>query len=176
MKPRFIGQEELLSYIEETEPEYDYVSVPGEDEQFAYMIEEEPVTWLATGRYVLDVPVSNIQFMGENLWYLELAAALLEGIREGEIDRLQCPAGRAHRISKSDYEGSQEDWRNGELEEQLLMVRPWDKKDIGSYKIVLTDGNHRALAAMAAGAKSIPVYVSENYRNNVLKKDWLPLL
>ena len=130
------------------------------------------MSWIGN-HYLLDIPVENIHFMEGNQWYLGHAAAIYEGIENGEIKYLEPPAARVYRVTASDIKSTQKHERDGDLEYDMGMVEPWEQEDLRTYNAQLLDGNHRALAAIAAGASTITVYVSQNYRENVYKKDWL---
>jgi hypothetical protein len=175
---KYEGTQELVDLIqsEEIEPTYGYLEIITEDDFEPYdrdaVNRDRPVSWLGN-HYLLDIPVENIDFMEGNQWYLGHAAALYEGIGDGRIKYFRPPAARVYRITASDIKQSQRFERDGELEYQLSMTSPWDKYDLRTYNAQLLDGNHRALAAIAAGADTIPVYVLEGYRENVYKKDWL---
>lgn len=172
---KFEGTEELVDAIlsRQYEPTYDYLEVltPG-DFDYDEINRDTPVSWIGR-HYLLDIPVENIHFMEGNQWYLGHAAALYEGIEGGWIKYLYPPAARVYRVTADDIKQSQRFERDGQLEYQMGMTSPWEKSDLRTYNAQLLDGNHRALAAIAAGASTITVYVSENYRENVYKKDWL---
>ena len=51
-------------------------------------------------------------------------------------------------------------------------TRTRTRTEQGEYYAQLLDGNHRAAAALLAGEPYIYVYVGENYRANVRKKDY----
>jgi hypothetical protein len=155
------------------EPTYDYLNIltPG-DFDYDEINRDRPVSWIGY-HYLVDIPVENIDFMEGNIWYFGHAAAILEGIEDGRIKYLQPPVARVYRVTASDIKSTQKYERDGELEYQVGMTEPWDKYDLRTYHAQLLDGNHRALAAIAAGADTITVYVSPNYRDQVYKKDWL---
>lgn len=122
-------------------------------------------------RKLVKIPASNILFMEGNTWDFAHASALYDAIRHGDAPPLDVPAGRIYRIDASEVKLSQKYEAAGELEYQMGMTEPWDKSDIGSYYAQLLDGNHRALAALAAGEPYIWVYCAENSLPNVRKKD-----
>ena len=131
------------------------------------------VKWdLSTFSYVVEVPVENIAVTELNLWNYNHAAGLLEYIESGDAV-LEPPFARFYRIDEEAVTDSQEYAREGELEYQLGMLEPWRKSDIGSFHIQLLDGNHRALAAIAAGERYIPVTIDPNYRQDVEEDEWL---
>jgi hypothetical protein len=172
---KFEGTEELVDLIRygDIEPTYGYLEIlTPRDFDYDDINRDRPVSWIGN-HYLVDIPVENIHFMEGNIWYLGHAAAIYEGIKEGRIKYLYPPAARVHRITASDIKQTQKYERDGELEYQMSMTSPWDKYDLRTYHAQLLDGNHRALAAIAAGADTITVYVSENYRDEVYKKDWL---
>lgn len=172
---KFEGTRELVWAIQsgEIEPTYGYLDILERDDfDHRELNRDSPVSWIGN-HYLLDIPVENIHFMEGNIWYLGHAAALYEGIEDGRIKYLEPPAARVYRVDASDIKMSQKFERDGELEYQMGMVEPWGKEDLREYNAQLLDGNHRALAAIAAGASTVTVYVGENYRDNVYKKDWL---
>ncbi len=128
------------------------------------------VGWWSQGPYVVEVSADDVVFMDGNIWNFEHAAGVMEAMAHGECFEL--PAARIHRITASDVEDTQAMAKRGDLLEQWSMVRPWTRADIGSYRAQLLDGNHRAAAAMALGEQHLWVYVGENYRAEVRKKDW----
>jgi hypothetical protein len=174
---KFEDAEYLVDSIlsKEHEPTYDYLNIIDEDDEDFDRDEinrDRPVSWLGH-HYLLDIPVENIDFMEGNQWYLGHAAALYEGIEDRRIKYLRPPAARIERITASDIKQSQRFERDGELLYQLRMTSPWEQDDLRTYHAQLVDGNHRALAAIAAGASTITVYVMPNSRGDVYKKDWL---
>lgn len=128
------------------------------------LIKGRRIDWAMTTPYVIEVPAEKIEFMEGNMWNFDHAAALLELIERGERPVFSMPAGRVYRIEDDDVQDTQEDFAAGELMYQRSMVRPWEPSDVGEFHAQLLDGNHRALAAIAAGEPSVPVIVSENYR------------
>jgi hypothetical protein len=172
---KYEGTRELVDLIrsEEVEPTYGYLEVIQHgDFDYDELNQDRPVSWIGN-HYLVDIPVENIHFMEGNQWYFGHAAALYEGIESGKIRYLRPPAARVYRVKASDIKMTQKFERDGELEYQASMVTPWEQSDLRTYEAQLLDGNHRALAAMAAGASTVSVYVGQNYRENVYKKDWL---
>lgn len=136
-------------------------------------IEGRSLRWLVNSNYVVWVAADCIQFMEGNSWNLEHAKALYDLIESGENPLFEIPAGRVDRISKEDVIRTASEYEADELEYQRGMEKPWSPKDVGLLTAQLVDGNHRALAAIAAGEHSIPVIVGENYRDVVKKKEWV---
>ena len=170
---KFEGVSDLVDYLSEEDPTYDYLNVLGtEDFELYELNRDRPVSWIG-GNYIVPIPVENIDFMEGNQWYLGHAAAILEGIEGGKIRYLQAPVARVYRVKASDVKSTQKWEDEGELEYQTGMTSPWDREDLREYHAQLIDGNHRALAAIAAGASHIYVYVSPNQRDNVYKKDYV---
>ena len=172
---KYEGTEELVNLIQsgEIEPTYGYLEIlTPRDFDYDEINRDRPVSWIGN-HYLVDIPVENIHFMEGNQWYLGHAAAIYEGIEEGRIKYLHPPAARVYRVTAADIKMSQKYEREGELEYQMGMVEPWERENLREYEAQLLDGNHRALAAIAAGASTITVYVGDNYRDNIYKKDWL---
>lgn len=170
---KFIGTDEALDAIREAEPAYDYVREIDEDrwdEDDHHHVRK--VTWVGTAGYVVRIPAKNVLFMEGNQWFPSHGAALVEGIENGTRTTLQVPAARVYRVDSKRVKESQKYEKAGELEYQLSMNEPWTKDEQGEYYAQLLDGNHRAAAAMIAGEPYIYVYVGENYRENVRKKDY----
>lgn len=176
---KFSGTQEVLEAIleadpDDTDPEYlpDYEAIVDKARRYPSSFHQERhVTWIGTKGYLVRVPVENICFMEGNQWYFAHAAALLQQIKSGENHYFEAPAGRIYRVSAKDVKQSEKYEADGELDYQLGMVEPWTKADIGEYWAQLLDGNHRAAAAILAGDAYVDVYIGENYRDNVLKKD-----
>lgn len=139
------------------------------------IVQGKRVGWLINSPYVVKVPIDKIDFMEGNLWNPGHAKALLELISCGDKPVFRLPAARLYRIDESDVEGTEADYADGELEYQSNMIRPWEKGDVGSFSVHLVDGNHRALAAMAAGEEWVPVVVGQSYRKDVRPEEWLEL-
>lgn len=129
------------------------------------------MTWWCNSSYVVEVEAEKIVFMEGNMWNFEHAAGIAKVAVAGEV--IEIPAARVHRIMASDVKSSESWAKKGELEWQMGMTRPWKRSDVGTYYAQLVDGNHRAAAAMVLGEKTIPVYVGENYRDQIRKKDWI---
>jgi hypothetical protein len=172
---KYEGTEELVDLIlqGDIEPTYDYLEIlTPRDFDYDEINRDKPVSWIGN-HYLLDIPVENIHFMEGNQWYLGHAMALYEGIENNTIKYLNPPVARVYRITAEDIKRTQKYERDGELEYQMSMTSPWERSDLRTYNAQLLDGNHRALAAIAAGASTITVYVSQNYRDEIYKKDWL---
>ncbi len=169
---KFEGTQEILEAIEEAEPSYEYVSPPNRSQWRPRDLHQAgQVTWLGTKGYLVEIPVENILFMEGNQWYPGHAKALLDGILDESNHVLQAPAGRVYRVTAREVKMSQKYDKDNELSYQLGMAEPWTKAEMGEYYAQLIDGNHRAAAAILAGDRSIFVYVTENSRENVYKKD-----
>ena len=176
---KFESTQPVLDAIESAEPSHEFLPAGGnfepvDPERFSgdplYRVRK--VTWVASEGYLVRIPVENILFMEGNQWGFEHAAGLLEGILDGSNTMLEAPAGRVHRITAADVKQTEKYEKAGELSYQMSMTSPWTKADIGSYYAQLVDGNHRAAAAILAGEPYIYVYVAENSRENVRKKDF----
>jgi hypothetical protein len=172
---KFQNVQQLVDMIQsgEIEPNYGYLGEPLRTKDFDYreLNSDRPVSWIG-GNYIVAVPVENIDFMEGNQWYLGHAAAIYEGIQDGSVRYVEAPVARVYRVKASDVKSTQRYESDGELEYQTNMLTPWESSDIREYHAQLIDGNHRALAAIAAGASHIYVYVSPNERENIYKKDW----
>lgn len=163
----FSGVDDLVASVREAEPSRRHVGpvfrkkVPGE-------LHGDRVRWDTAGSScVVDVPVEKINFMEGNLWNFQHAAALLQNIEQGLKPVYEVPAARLYRISKRDVRQSQRWYEDDELEYQMSMERPWEDSDAGTFYVQLLNGNHRALAALAAGEDTVPVLVGSNYREDV---------
>ena len=137
------------------------------------ILEGRYVNWLVDSNYVVMIDADKIHFTDENNWYPRHAKALLELIESGEQPVFEIPAGRVERITKAEVTKTQKEYDNDELEYQRGMVKPWNKSDANTLYAYLLDGNHRALAAIAAGEPQIPVVVGQNYRENVNRREWI---
>lgn len=167
---KYAGTHEVLEAIEFATPDYSHVAKP-EIDKWDRLFDSGPVTWVGN-HYILAVPVENVNFMEGNIWNFDHAAALVEGIETGSHDIFSAPPARVWRIKAGDIKRTQRHARDGDLEYEYGMVVPWDRDDLRSYHAQLVDGNHRAAAAMVAGARYIYVYVLPNHREQVFKKDW----
>jgi hypothetical protein len=166
---KFEGTAEILDMIRDAEPTYGYVDSPPSNEA-EYPV--RAVTWTTNSPgYLVRIPAKNVLFMEGNNWYPGHAAALLEKIQNGENDVLRVPPARVYRVTASRVKESEKYDRANELSYQLNMTEPWTRAEQGEYYAQLLDGNHRAAAAILAGDQDIYVYVSENTRENVYKKD-----
>lgn len=176
---KFEGVEEVLDAIREAEPDHEFLPRGGNFEPInlgktpvSDLHRVKAVTWVGSKGYLVAVPVENILFMEGNQWNFGHAAGLLEGIRDGSNRILEAPAGRVYRVDAREVKMSQKYERDGELSSQLGMTEPWTKEEMGQYHAQLLDGNHRAAAAILAGDPYVYVYVGENTRENVRKKDF----
>ncbi len=171
---KFVGVEDVLEAVRDAEPTHEYVTPMGTDDYRPSDIHQgRRVTWIGSKGYLVWIPVENVEFTPENQWNFGHAAALLEGIQDETSYKLEVPAGRVYRVKAKDVKESQKYEDDGELEDQLAMVSPWERHNVGEYHVRLLDGNHRAAAAILAGESQICVYVSENFRENVYKKDFV---
>jgi hypothetical protein len=162
----------VLESVGDAEPTHEFIEAPDRNKwRPSDLHPVRNVTWLGSKGYLVAIPVENIQFMEGNQWNFGHAAALLEGIRDGTNHVLQVPAARVYRVDAREVKMSQKYERAGELSYQLSMVKPWTKAEMGQYHAQLLDGNHRAAAAILAGEPYVYVYVAENSRENVYKKD-----
>jgi hypothetical protein len=170
---KFEGTAEILEAIRDADPTYDFIS-PREPSSYrpSEIHQGRSVTWLGSKGYLLPIPAKNILFMEGNTWNFGHGAALFEGIRDGSNHVLEAPAARVYRVTASHIKQSEKYERDGELSYQLGMTEPWTKAERGEYYAQLLDGNHRAAAAMLNGDPYIYVYVGENTRENVYKKDF----
>lgn len=169
---KFVETEGVIDAVRAAEPTYDFVGDVDRTYPPSSIHQGRKVTWIGSKGYLVSVPAKNVLFMEGNQWNLGHAAALVERIRSGEGDILAVPAGRIYRITAREIAMSEKYERQGELEYQLGMTEPWTKAERGEYYAQLLDGNHRAAAALVVGEPYIYVYVAENTRENVYKKDF----
>lgn len=171
MKSHFIGVDALVEQLDNVDAGHLYgdeeVEVVGTDD----VIHGKNAVWARTSNYLVAVPVENIELTVGNIWHLPRAKAWQELIEAGVP--IEPPAGRLYRIRAKDVKETQKWAKNEELEEKTNMVEPWIKADMGTFYVSLLDGNHRALAAIAAGEREIPVVINPNYRSDVRRKEWL---
>lgn len=173
---KFILTNQALEALEYADyPAYDHVTILSQED----LDEDDPIyhgrnlKWdISTSNYVVEIPVENILVMQDNLWNFNHAAGLLDYIMSGDAV-LEPPAARVHRVDAEKVKDSQEYAAEGQLEYQLDMEEPWNRSEIGELYAQLVDGNHRAIAAIAAGERYIPVIVGENYRQEVSEDEWL---
>lgn len=166
---KFAGTADVIELVREAAPSYDYVDEPDTDRGERYR--GRRVTWIGSPGLTLKIPAKNVLFMEGNSWYPEHAAALLEKIEGGDAV-FETPIARVHRVTARDVKTTEKYEKDGELEYQTNMLAPWRREEVGEYYAQLTDGNHRAAAALAAGEPFIYVYVSPNHRDVVRKKDF----
>ena len=167
MSSFFIEGDEIVDVISREDPDMRHVEC-GERSN----IQGRNVSWYAESPYVVWIDAEKILFMDGNLWRASHAAGIAQGMRDG--CSFEPPAGRVHRLDAAAVKSTQDAAKRGDLEGHN-MVRPYTKRDIGTYYAQLIDGNHRAAAAMVLGESRIPVYVGENYRSEIRKKDWIKL-
>lgn len=174
LKPNHRGRwyfedvDSFIDMLDESEP--DYTNVGPFHEESAYS--GRRVGW-AQGHSVVEVPVEHVVFMEGNIWNFDHAAALKALIESGEYPTFELPAARLYRIDQSLVDDTQRYSEEGELSYQYSMEQPWDEEDAGTFYVQLVDGNHRALAAMAAGEPTIFVTVGPNYRDDVRDEEWV---
>lgn len=170
----FSDVERLLQGLEEASSDDRHVYLRAkEDLAGVPILEGRRVDWLVESNYVVWVPADQIMFTEGNSWNLGHARALYELIQSGERPVLELPACRLYRIDRGRVEGTQRAYEQDELEYQYGMEKPWETRHVGSFFAQLLDGNHRALAAIAAGEEQIPVVVGQNYRGDVKKSEWV---
>jgi len=163
-----------LSYLEGVEPDHRHVSLtPKKEDADLPIMSGERVRWLIHTPYVVRVPVERVLLTEENEWNPAHAAALLEVIENEDGPVFRLPAARVHRIDRKDVKATEAERRDGQLEYQRSMLRPWEPTDVGHFYVKLLDGNHRALAAIAAGETWIPVVVGPDYRRDVKRGEWI---
>lgn len=170
---KFVGTDSILEAIMDAEPDDTYVSSAAMNLPKTFYRSVGSVVWQGARGYLVTVAVENVIFMEGNQWNFGHARALYDGIMNDTNATLDAPAGRVYRIKASDVKTSEKYDKENELEYQMSMETPWKRSDIGEYWVQLLDGNHRAAAAMLAGDSAICVYVGENYRANVYKKDFV---
>ncbi len=168
---KFEGVEDVLEAIREADADFENVSPPDRGYRVCDIHSVNKVTWIGSKGYVVRIPVKNVLFMEGNMWGFGHAKALLEGILDQSNYILEVPSARVYRVTAERRKESEKYERSGELSYQLGMTEPWTRDEQGEYYAQLLDGNHRAAAAMLAGEPYIYVYVGENTRENVYKKD-----
>lgn len=166
----FEGVDGLIAAMRDAEPNYAH-ALAGDPHVPAFV--GDRVRWLKDSSYVVEVPVEKVLFMEGNIWNFNHAAALKEMIKSGERPTFGLPAARFYRIDKSTVKATQREYKEDELSYQRGMEEPWDDEDAGTFYVQLLNGNHRALAAMAAGESTIFVTVGEDYRDNVREEEWV---
>jgi hypothetical protein len=169
---KFVGADDIIEAVKDAEPDDRHlqdVDLDAIDDADVHRVRK--VAWVGHAGFLVQIPASHVLFMDGNQWNFAHAAAIYEGIGAGR-DVLEVPAARVYRIDAARVKLSQKYARDGVLEEQMGMLEPWTRADIGAYYAQLVDGNHRAAAALAANEPAIYVYVGENYRADVRKKDY----
>ena len=170
MNNYFVGTQGVLEAVEDASPNNRNFSPPSRAGDMS-VFEGRRVGWLNWPNYIVAVDADKVLFMEGNLWNFGHAAAILDHLRHGGR-YLETPAARVNRVNADYVKRTEAAARAGTLEEQYGMTKPWTRRDIGTYYAQLLDGNHRAAAAMAYGEPFIYVYVGDNYRQNIYKKDW----
>ena len=166
----FVSTESFVDAVRDSSPDSTNVE-PIQETDRGKTERGRVVHWWWDSNYVVEVDTDKILFMEGNSWNFDHAGGVVESMEAGEV--FEVPAGRVHRITAEAVKMTQAHAKKGDLEEQYNMTRPWSRGDIGSYYAQLIDGNHRAVAAMVLREQSLPVYVGENYRDNIRKKDWI---
>lgn len=137
------------------------------------LLEGRALRWKVDSNYVVWAPVDKVWFMEGNQWSFPHARALYEAIERGDNPVFELPAARLYRITPEVVADTQRLYEQDDLEYEYDMEKPWTGADAGTFRVQLLDGNHRALAAIAAGERQIPVVVGENYRADVLPDEWV---
>lgn len=167
---KFAGVADILERIGRARASNGFLQAP--DLEGAELLYEPPVYWIAR-HYVILVPVQNVEFMQENIWYPGHAKALAEGVMQGWNPMLEVPAARVYVVTPEKVEDTQRHFRQGDLQDQYNMIEPWQPSDVGSYYVTILDGNHRVAAAMLSGSQAVVCHVAEDYRARVSPSDWL---
>jgi hypothetical protein len=176
----FEGVDSLIDAAREAEPDFQYVdrdALEDHDGEIAWGGDAwhgHRVGWRLDNAYaVVEVPVEKVQFMEGNAWNFSHAAALLDMVNTGGKPVFDLPAARLYRISEEDVVNTQREYDEDELAYERGMDEPWKPRDAGTFYVQLLNGNHRALAAMAANESSIFVTVGPNYRDDVREDEWV---
>jgi hypothetical protein len=168
----FVGVDDLLASVSYAAPDYEYVNVDLDaresPEQLAW---GRRVAWLLDSVNVVEVPVEKVAFTELNPFNFGQVAALRELIVSGRAPIFRLPVARFYRIDPGEAEETRREEEDGELEYQRSMSRPWDDDDEGSFYVQLTDGNHRVLAAMAAGEPTVFIAFPSGYKADVLPEE-----
>lgn len=115
--------------------------------------------WVGVPGNVMKIDADLIMPTIHNKFSADQLAAYYKSVMNGDL--LSTPTARVDIVSELDIEASILDYKDGNLS------RPLRKKDIGKPFAVLTDGNHRAFAAILAGEPYVYVYVLPMGRNLV---------
>jgi hypothetical protein len=170
---KFIETDDILAAIRDATPSYAHVQpVDLAEWRDKDLHPVRRVTWAGRAGYVTKIPAKNVLFMEGNLWNPNHAAALWGRILDDGQVVMAAPPARVYRVTAKDIQQTTRFARDGELEYQLGMTAPWTRAEQGEYYAQLLDGNHRAAAALLAGEPYIYVYVADDYRKNVRKKDY----
>lgn len=113
--------------------------------------------WVGLKGSVMKIDSELVMPTALNPFNAHQLAAYYHAVKRGDL--LEMPVARVHLVD--DLESSQLEYKEGSLS------RPLRKKDLGKPCAVLTDGNHRAFAAILAGEPYIYVYVLPNGRDTV---------
>lgn len=167
---KFIGVDEMMEVVRDTDPFSEFFHPEGQElDGEAYV--GRKVRWISSPGKMVRIPRDNVLFMEGNIWNWNHAAAIYDYVLHNYPADLEAPAARVYRITAKAVKVTQKYARNGTLEEQMGMQAPWERSDIGHYYAQLLDGNHRAIAALAAYEPFIWVYCAENSLPNVRKAD-----
>lgn len=168
----YIGVQEAIDELKSTEPDATYVKTIDVSDD-AHVIDGRRVRWHLDSNYVVWINADKIEFTPGNSWNRAHARALFDLIEAGDRPVFSIPAARVYRIDENDVAATVKEDAEDELDAQRGMAKPWKPADVGQLHAFLLDGNHRALAAIAAGEESIPVIVGDNYREDVLTDEWV---
>jgi hypothetical protein len=150
--PRFDAESILQQASSDEDPHAVPVDEDDIDEDNLYA--GRRARWIGLSGRMMRVPVSRIIPMSENLWYPNMLASYKRLIEERSA--LEAPAARVYLVTPKAVKESQQDAENGDLTE------PFHADEVGEPYVVLTDGNHRAFAAILANEPYVWVRVEEN--------------
>ena len=119
------------------------------------------VQWAGVPGSVMKIDASLVLPSKNNKFYANQLANYYQAVKRGAI--LEAPVARVEIVTKSDVKAYQLEYEEGHL------FRPLNKNDLGKPMAVLTDGNHRAFAAILAGEPWIYVHVLPLYRQDMKK-------
>lgn len=107
--------------------------------------------WSGVPGNVMKIDADLIMPTTHNKFSADQLASYYRSIKAGKL--LPTPIARVEIVEPIDVEASRIEYKDGNLS------RPLREKDIGKPFAVLTDGNHRAFAAILAGEPYVYVYV-----------------
>lgn len=153
--------------LEAGEPTYEYFDPDSDIEDYSeeQLYDGRVVSWIGNPGVMMRIPADRVIPVLDNMFYPDQIATYYDYIKRNYAPPLHAPAARIHFVSDTLVEESQQADDEGLLHEMGL-TRLWSERDIGEPYAVLIDGNHRAFAAILAGAPYIWVYVSANYRKD----------